>query len=144
MCTDAPLALNTRQKHVCKLHHEQQAQRLHSWGCKSMLCGNGAAHTSHTIYIRDPVDLDAAQTRESAPAGVKGLRGGGGQARIKLTAIYSLSGTNQSTSKAQDGPLALRKQYNRLVAHAGRHSSHRALPLGEHSGYSVYHCGDLR
>ena len=71
-------------------------------------------------------------------------RGGGGQARIKLTAIYSLSGTNQSTSKVQDGALVSRKQYNRLVAHAGRHSSHRTLPLGEHSGYSVYHCGDLR
>ena len=144
MCTDAPLALNTRQKHVCKLHHEQQAQRLHSWGCKSMLCGNGAAHTSYTTHIRDHVDLDAAQTRESALAGVKGLRGGGGQARIKLTTIYSLSGTNQSTSKAQDGSLILSEKYNRLVAHTGRHSSHGTLPLCEHSGYSAYHCDDLR
>ena len=109
-----------------------------------MICGNAAGTTSHTIHIRDHVDLDAAQTRESAPARVKGLRGGGGQARFKLTATYSLSGTNESASKAQDGPLASSKQCNRLVAHAGRHSSHRALPLGEHSGYSVYHRGDLR
>ena len=109
-----------------------------------MICGNAAGNTSHTIHIHDHVDLDAAQTRESAPARVKGLRGGGGQARFKLTATYSLSGTNQSASKAQDGPLASSKQFNRLVAHAGRHSSHRALPLGEHSGYSVYHRGDLR
>ena len=134
MCTDAPLALNTRQKHVCKLHHEQQAQRLHSWGCKSMLCGNGAAHTSYTTHIRDHVDLDAAQTRESALAGVKGLRGGGGQARIKLTAIYSLSGTNQSTDKAQYGTLVSRHQFIRLVAPAARHSPHRMIPLGEHCG----------
>ena len=78
-----------------------------------MICGNAAGNTSHTIHIRDHVDLDAAQTRESALAGVKGLRGGGGQARIKLTAIYSLSGTNQSTSKVQDGALESRNQYNR-------------------------------
>ena len=96
------------------------------------------------LYIYDRVNLDVAKARESVPAGVKGLHSRGGQAHIKLTTIYSLSGTNQSASKAQDGPLASSKQFNRLVAHAGRHSSHRALPLGEHSGYSVYHCGDLR
>ena len=58
-----------------------------------MICGNAAGTTSHTIRIRDHVDLDAAQTRESAPARVKGLCGGGGQARFKLTATYPLSGT---------------------------------------------------
>ena len=109
-----------------------------------MICGNAAGNTSHTIHVRDHVDLDAAQTRESAPARVKGLRGGGGQARFKLTATYSLSGTNQSTSKAQDGSLISIKLYNRLVAHTGRHSPRCTLPLGEHSGYSAYHCDDLR
>ena len=109
-----------------------------------MLCSDDALRTPHMIHMRDHVDLDAAQLHGSAPAGVEGLRGGGGRTRIRLTATYSLSGTNQSTSKVQDGALVSRKQYNRLVAHAGRHSSHRTLPLGEHSGYSVYHCGDLR
>ena len=93
-----------------------------------MICGNAAGNTSHTIHIRDHVDLDAAQTRESAPARVKGLRGGGGQARFKLTATHSLSGTNQSASKAQDGPLASSKQCNRLVAYAGGQANlHTAL-----------------
>ena len=99
-----------------------------------MICGNAAGTTSHTIHIRDHVDLDAAQTRESAPARVKGLRGGGGQARFKLTATYSLSGTNQSTDKAQDGTLVSRNQFIRLVAPTARHSPHRMLPLGEHCG----------
>ena len=96
------------------------------------------------LYIYDRVNLDVAKARESVPAGVKGLHSRGGQAHIKLTTIYSLPGTNQSTSKAQDGSLISIKLYNRLVAHTGRHSPRCTLPLGEHSGYSAYHCDDLR
>ena len=109
-----------------------------------MPCGNAAASISHTIYLHDHVDLHVAKARESVPAGVKGLHSRGGQAHIKLTTIYSLSGTNQSTSKAQDGSIISIKLYNRLVAHTGRHSPRCTLPLGEHSGYSAYHCDDLR
>ena len=52
----------------------------------------------------------------------------------KLTTMYSLSGTNQSTDKAQDGTLVSRNQFIRLVAPTARHSPHRMLPLGEHCG----------
>ena len=99
-----------------------------------MLCSDDALRTPHMIHMRDHVDLDAAQLHGSAPAGVEGLRGGGGRTRIRLTATYSLSGTNQSTDKAQDGTLVSRNQFIRLVAPAARHSPHRMLPLGEHCG----------
>ena len=90
-----------------------------------MLCSDDALRTPHMIHMRDHVDLDAAQLHGSAPAGVEGLRGGGGRTRIRLTATYSLSGTNQSTDKAQDGTLVSRHQFIRLVAPAARHSPHR-------------------
>ena len=99
-----------------------------------MFCGDDALRTPHTIHMRDHVDLDAAQLHGSAPAGVEGLRGGGGRTRIRLTATYSLSGTNQSTDKDQDGTLVSRNQFIRLVAPAARHSPYRMLPLGEHCG----------
>ena len=90
-----------------------------------MICGNDASRTPHMIHMY----LDAAQVPGSALAGVEGLRDGGGRTRIRLTTTYSLSGTKQSTNKAQDGTLVSSKQFSRMVAPTGRHSLHRTLPL---------------